>query len=221
MVSSGPETVLKCWRDPKLVPDQLSNSDTRNIPWIAITEALEKLPTPPNGTSEVLRIEDKIILDDVCGETEKCSFFSTVASLILNLQQATVVRLFGESTYGAPRVGHVFLFRSLRLSFFVDWHLLKGHLDYSNPVQYLPGLLRWNQTEIAPFSKFDEFTVSVFIREHLKIDTEDWSEGQSLCIDCVSKSLGKHLMQWLIERKVQGALDLALYELHALLSTLP
>ena len=87
---------------------------------------------------------------------------------------------------------------------------MKGYLDYSYPTQYLPGRLKWNQTEIAPFSQLSDLTIPGFLREHLKTDEEDWSEGQTLCIECVMKALGKHLMQWLIEQKVQSTLNLDL-----------
>ena len=70
-------------------------------------------------------------------------------------------------------------------------------------LQSLPGHLSRNQVEIHPLmGRMTPF--SDLVKDCVQSDTDDWSDGQLLCFSCVVKLLGKHLMRWLIQQKVQS-----------------
>jgi hypothetical protein len=75
MASCGPDTVLECWNDLDTRLDQGSAFDIRNWPRLAIMGALSnRSPTSASIPDDVFQ-ENKIILEEVYGELDKCSFF--------------------------------------------------------------------------------------------------------------------------------------------------
>ena len=83
-----------------------------------------------------------------------------------------------------------------------DWHLLPCVVLLTEVIGALPGHLSWNREETRPISN-TPWVYTPFVNRYVSPGVPDWSEGKTLCKQCVLGLMGRHILRSLRELKTQ------------------
>ena len=83
-----------------------------------------------------------------------------------------------------------------------DWHLLPCVVSVNEVIGALPGHLGWNREETRLISNVP-WVYTLFVDRYVSPGVSDWSEGKTLCKQCVLGLMGRHILKSLRELKAQ------------------
>ena len=83
-----------------------------------------------------------------------------------------------------------------------DWHLLPCVVSLNEVIGALPGHLGWNREETQPISTVP-WVYTPLINRYVSPGVPEWSEGKTLCKECVLGLMGRRILNSLRELKAQ------------------